>query len=138
MNERITMDEDELTLEIGALLRGLRSCDSQPTAVAWMTRAYKAMERCLSHLEKPAQGVVFLPTRPKLEVVQSLPKFDLEQAKARRYELQQRSISQIVVYPETFLHRGLKVTPRAWTREDTLRLERAAKLKQGVIQKRGR
>ena len=132
------MDADELKLEIGSLLRCLRSCDSQTTAVAWMTRAYTAMERCLPHLETPAQAVVFLPTRPKLEVVQSIPKFDLEQAKARRFELQQRSISQTVVYPETFLHRGLKVTPRAWTREDTLRLERAAKLKQGGIQKRGR
>ena len=121
------MEKSELTSEIGALLRGLRSCDTQTTAVAWMTRAYKMLEHCLPHLETPSQSCIFLQERPKLEIVQAFPN-----------ELQKRAISTTVVYPETFFHPGLKPIPKAWTREDTMRLVRAANISRAVIQKRGR
>ena len=133
------MQEDDITEEIGALLRGLRSCDTQATAVAWMARAYKVMERSLQQMARSEQTrFVFVPERPKLEVVRLVPKFDVRYAQARQTELHERSHNQTVVYPHTFRHPGLKPLPKPWTHEDTLRLERAAKKTAPMIQRLGR
>ena len=134
------MQEDDITEEIGALLRGLRSCDTQATAVAWMARAYKVLERSLEQMVRPEKTrFVFVPDRPKLEVVQLVPKFDVRYAKARQTELHEHSNNQTVVYPQTFMHPGgLKPPPKPWTHEDTLRLERAAKKTALMIQRLGR
>ena len=131
-------EQDKLTTEINSLLRGLRSCDTQATAVAWMARAYKAMEQSLQHVrQEEQQSVVFMPERPKLEIVQAVPKFYATYIGGRRVDLKKRSSNETVVYPSVFLPPGLKPLPKAWTREDTLRLERAAKQKPPMIQRRG-
>lgn len=69
---------EELISHLDVHLRKLRKCDTQATAVAWMTEAYRLMEKSIEALkEKPEQStverVIFLPTAPKIEVVQSLP-----------------------------------------------------------------
>ena len=126
------METEQLTSEIGALLRGLRSCDTQATAVAWMARAYKAMEECIPYLAAPQRGLVFLPATPKFEIVQALPREPVVHVRRSRIPP-----SETVVYPAMFLHPGLKPLPKAWSREDTLCLVRAAKLNPVIIQKRG-
>lgn len=136
------MNRDELTAGIEAKLRGLRSCDTQATAVAWMSGAYKLMEECLLHLgDLPApnerivtrERLVFVPERPSLQVVQNIP----AEVVQRRHPGWPGK-APTVVYPDVFLHPGLKPAPKAWTHADTLRLERAVKEKQPKIQRRGR
>lgn len=140
--------------DINEHLKQLRRCETQATAVAWMTRAYKLLEACLSEIdEKPpavierlvrvqvpfaVEKLVFVPERPKLEVVQSVTAFDVRAAEQRRRQLQEKSHAQTVVYPDVFLPPGLKPLPKPWTREDTRRLERATKSSRPPIQKRGR
>lgn len=132
---------EEVKAEIDKLLKSLRSCDTQATAIAWMTRAYKAMEQCLPYLEAPKRSMIFVPERPQLQIVQEIPKAYNPTlfVNQRRLELQNRSNSQTVVYPDFFMHPGLKPKPKAWTHEDTLRLERAAKARdKPLIQRLGK
>lgn len=137
---------DDLKTDVDAHLRKLRSADTQATAIAWMKKAYTLLEQCVRELDdRPVKHVqherlVFVPERPKLEVVQSVSAFDLAAAKVRREELRLRSMEQTgtVVYPSIFLPPGLKPLPKPWKREDTARLERAAKLGKQAIQRRGR
>jgi hypothetical protein len=137
-SKRIAMEPEKLRSEIDRLLRGLRSCDTQATAIEWMKRAFIAMEHCLEYIE-PAPRLLFVPPAPKLEVAQSIPsKLEAKYLQARREELQIRSMNQTVVYPEVFLPKGLKSLPKPWTREHTRRLERAAMMGAPAIQKRGR
>lgn len=136
-------DKEALCADIEQLLRTLRQCDTQPTAVAWMRKAYTAMERSLEHLSLPERAntverLVFVPAAPMIEVVQSISGFDIKEAEQKRRRLQERSHANTVVYPEVFLPPGLKPLPKAWTRSDTLRLERAAKSKSAPIQRSGR
>lgn len=127
------MSDEELKEEIGKLLRGLRTCDTQATSVAWMKRAFTAMESCLPLLE-PRSSFVVVPARPIIEIAKSLPtKQDVRYIQDRQIELRSRSLNQTVVYPEVFQPPGLRVAPKPWTREDTLRLERAAKLRAGAV-----
>ena len=133
----------ELEEEIDGLLKSLRKCDTQATAVKWMTQAYKAMEKCLDALkERPEQiareRILFLPERPNIEVVSSIGLYDKKLAEHKRRELQNKSASQTVVYPDVFLPKGLKPLPKPWTREDTLRLERASKMGPKRIQRLGK
>lgn len=131
------MNEEELKSEIGALLRGLRSCDTQPEAIKWMTRAYKAMESALQQLNEvapTAARLVFVPARPKLEIV---PSVSLAHIK-RSLGFAPTDQTPTVIYPQMYLHPGLKRSPKAWPHADTLRFENATNLKQSGIQKRGR
>jgi hypothetical protein len=130
------IDRDEISAEIHALLSTLRKCDTQATAVQWMKRAYTTLEQCLEVVDRPVKSSIFLPSIPKLEVVQTIPPIDERELQARRERLQARSICETVVYPPAFQHPGLA---RAWTRKDTLRLESAARSnKIPPIQRRGR
>jgi hypothetical protein len=130
-------DKDRLLAEMDALMRSLRQCDTQATAIAWMTRAYNAMDgatRLVKDLERMVReeaseqrGLIFHIPPPKLEIVQSIPKVIAHrpvEGKKPNYPHN----GQTVVYPDFFLHPGLKPVPRAWTREDTRRLEAAAKM----------
>lgn len=143
------MNREELIAGIESKLRGLRSCDTQPAAVAWMTGAYKLMEACLeqlSELPPPVikervviqerivvrEKLVLVPDRPQLEVVQSIAPH------ARTSQPGWPGRTPTVVYPDVFLHPGLKPAPKAWTHNDTLRLERAVKAKIPAIQRQGR
>jgi hypothetical protein len=133
--------------EMDTLMRGLRKCDTQAAAVDWMTRAYNAMDgatRLIADLERMVReessqqrGLIIQIPKPKLEIVQSIP-----QAIAHRVEDRKpnytTSSGQTVVYPDFFLHPGLKPAPRAWTREDTRRLEAAAKMGPRRIVKQGK
>lgn len=137
------MSDESLEDDILTQLKTLRRADSQATAVAWMTKTYKVLERCLEALkerpqQRPVERLVFAPERPRIEVVQAVPACDMWYAQARRQELQQRSLSQTVVYPAVSSHPGLKPLPKPWTREDTMRLVRAAKNGRPVIQRKGR
>ena len=134
-------DKERVLSEMDALMRGLRQCDTQASAVAWMTRAYNAMDgatRLVKDLERMVReeaseqrGLIFQVPRPKLEIVQSIPTTIAHRPdKKPNY---QRPHGETVVYPEFFLHPGLKPAPRAWTREDTRRLEAAAKMGQRAI-----
>lgn len=133
------MTRDELIAGIESKLRGLRSCDTQATAIAWMSGAYKLMEECVGQLrdlpapeirERVVEKLIFVPERPKLQIVQSLPPI-AHIAKPPRF------VEKTVVYPEMYLHPGLKPAPKAWTHSDTLKLENAAKLRKALIQRRG-
>lgn len=72
---------DPLSIEINEHLKKLRSCDTQATAVNWMTRSYLLMERCIHELEnKPIRTVevvreriVIVPASPQIQVVQEVP-----------------------------------------------------------------
>lgn len=132
------MNRDELMDGISHRLKSLRACDTQATAVAWMAGAYQLMEAALEHLKEqaapqPPVRLVFVPERPKLEVVQSVPLSVVRW----RIGMQPLDRAPTVVYPKSFLHPGLKPAPKAWTHADTLRLENAAKAKAAPIQKRG-
>lgn len=112
------MEREQLITEIESKLRGLRSCDTQATAVKWMADSYKLMEECIAHLkEQPKPSVIYLPPPKTIEVVQRIP---------RDFILHPAPVST-VVYPEQFLHPGLKLPPKAWTHADTLKLERATR-----------
>lgn len=138
-------DKQRVLSEMDALMRSLRQCDTQAAAVEWMTRAYNAMDgatRVIASLDRmlreetsQQRGLVFQIAAPKLEVVQSIPKSlahrgvrDFAAALDAKKPNYTRPNGETVVYPEFFLHPGLKPTPRAWTRSDTLRLEAAAKM----------
>lgn len=148
------MTEDrkrQLLSEMDALMRNLRQCDTQATAIAWMTRAYNAMDgatRLIGDLERMVReeaserrGLVIQIPKPKLEIVQTMPTGNAVRAyqSARdRAQPYQRPGGETVVYPEFFLHPGLKPAPRPWTRADTLRLEAAAKESPRRIVRKGR
>lgn len=124
--------------EMDELMRSLRRCDTQATAVAWMARAYDAMDgaaRVIGDLERMVREeaaeqrglIIHIPKPPRLEIVQTIPKNIAHRAPAAKEPNYRTKDGQTVVYPEFFLHPGLKPAPRAWTREDTRRLEAAAK-----------
>lgn len=147
-------DRQGVLLEMDKLMRSLRQCDTQAQAVEWMTRAYnamdgatqavKALERMLKEEESSAKGLIFHIPAPKLEIVQSLPK-NIAHRRANPNEFRagekvpaySRPSGETVVYPEFFLHPGLKPAPRPWTREDTRRLEVAAKMGPRRIVRKG-
>jgi hypothetical protein len=130
-------NKQRLLSEMDTLMRNLRQCDTQATAVAWMTRAYNAMDgatRLIADLERMVReeaseqrGLIFQVAKPKLEIVQSIPK-NIAHRAIEGKSLYKRPGGETVVYPEFFMHPGLKPAPRAWTREDTRRLEAAAKM----------
>lgn len=131
-------DKQRLLAEMDALMRSLRQCDTQATAITWMTRAYNAMdgatrlvgdlERMLREESSQQRGLIFRVSRPKLEIVQSIPKTIAHRAVEGKKPNYTRPNGETVVYPDFFLHPGLKPSPRPWTREDTRRLEAAAKM----------
>jgi hypothetical protein len=131
-------NKQRLLAEMDALMRGLRQCDTQATAVAWMTRAYNAMDgatRLVKDLERMVReeasekrGLIFQVPAPKLEIVQSVPKHFVHSSALGKTPNYARPNGETVIYPEFFMHPGLKPAPRAWTREDTRRLEAAAKM----------
>jgi len=139
-------NKDRLLSEMDTLMRSLRQCDTQATAIAWMTRAYNAMDgatRLVKDLERMVReeaseqrGLIFQVPRPKLEIVQSIPATIAHRADKRPNYA--RPTGETVVYPEFFLHPGLKPAPRPWTREDTRRLEAAAKMGPRRIVRQGR
>lgn len=130
-------DKQRLLAEMDELMRSLRQCDTQATAIAWMTRAYNAMDgatrlvgdldRMLREESSQQRGLIFQVDRPKLEIVQSIPKNIAHRVEGKPANYARPS-GETVVYPEFFMHPGLKPAPRAWTREDTRRLEAAAKM----------
>lgn len=133
--------------EMDSLMRSLRKCETQAMAVEWMTRAYNAMDgatrivasldRMLREEASQQRGLIFQVAAPKLEIVQSIPKDIAHRAGAKKPNYTTHT-GQTVVYPEFFLHPGLKPAPRAWTREDTRRLEAAAKMGPRRIIKQGK
>lgn len=135
------MNRDELIAGIESKLRGLRSCDTQATAVAWMSDAYRLMEACLKEFEgRPERLVhvvreklVYVPAKPTLQIAQNI-----QEAVVARHPAAWPGKTPTVVYPEVFLHPGLKPAPKAWTHADTVRLERAMKTPATKIQKQGR
>lgn len=140
-------DKAPLLAEMDALMRGLRQCDTQATAIAWMTRAYNAMdgatqaikdlERMVREEASQQRGLVFQVPARKLEIVQSIPKHIVHRAIEGKTPNYQRPGGETVVYPDFFMHPGLKPAPRAWTREDTRRLEVAAKMGPRRIVRKG-
>lgn len=140
--------KQRLLTEMDALMRSLRQCDTQAAAVAWMTRAYNAMDgatRLIGDLERMVReeasekrGRIFQIPRPKLEIVQSIPRNIAHRAVEGKAPSYQRPGGETVVYPEFFLHPGLRPAPRPWTREDTRRLEAAAKMGPRRIVRKGR
>jgi hypothetical protein len=109
-----------------------------------MTRAYNAMDgatRLIGDLERMVReeasersGLIFQIPKPKLEIVLSVPKTMARRANPHvfyagdKMPTYTRPSGETVVYPEFIMHPGLKPPPRAWTREDTRRLEAAAKM----------
>jgi len=136
-----------VTTEMDALMRTLRQCNTQASAVSWMTRAYNAMDgamRAIGDLERRVReeaseqrGLIFHIPAPKLEVVQSIPKTIAHRAPDGKNPNYSRPSGETVVYPDFFMHPGLKPAPRAWTRADTLRLEAAAKMGPRRIVRKG-
>jgi hypothetical protein len=145
----VSADENKrrLLAEMDVLMRSLRQCDTQATAVAWMTRAYNAMDgatRLVADLERmireeasQQRGMIFQVVKPKLEIVQSIPKHFVHSSAVGKTPNYHRPTGETVVYPEFFMHPGLKPAPRAWTREDTRRLELAAKMGPRRIVRKG-
>lgn len=140
--------KDRLLSEMDSLMRSLRQCDTQATAISWMTRAYNAMDaatKAIADLERMVReeaseqrGLIFQIAKPRLEIVQSIPAtiaHRVQEGKKPNYTTQS---GQTVVYPDFFLHPGLKPAPRPWTREDTRRLEAAAKMGAPRIVRKGR
>jgi hypothetical protein len=153
--------KEKLLSEMDTLMRSLRKCDSQATAIEWMTRAYNAMDgatRLVRDLERMVEeesaqtrglvllrekssqqrGLIFQIPKPRLEIVQTIPPVIAHRVIEDKKPNYQRTGGETVVYPEFFLHPGLKKPARAWTREDTLRLEAAQKMGPHRIVKRGR
>lgn len=140
-------DREKVMAEMDALMRSLRQCDTQATAVAWMTRAYNAMDgamRAISDLERMVReeesekrGLIFQIAPPKLEIVQTVPSVIAHRVTSGKRPDYKHN-GQTVVYPDFFLHPGLKPPPKAWTRADTLRLEAASKMGPQRIIKKGR
>lgn len=140
-------NKQRLLAEMDALMRSLRQCETQATAIAWMTRAYNAMDgatRLVKDLERMVReessqqrGLIFQVAKPKLEIVQSIPKSIVHRAIEDKKPNYTRPSGETVVYPEFFMHPGLKPAPRPWTREDTRRLEVAAKMEPRRIVRKG-
>lgn len=138
-------DKQRLLTEMDALMRSLRQCDTQASAVAWMTKAYNAMDgavRLIADLDRMVReessrkrGLVFQIPKPAIEIVQTIPKTIAHRAKNPDYT---RPSGETVVYPDFFMHPGLKPAPRPWTREDTRRLEAASKMSPKRIVRLGR
>lgn len=89
------MTNSPLTDRLDSHLKTLRKADTQAQAIAWMTQAYKLMEEAIRALrEKPEQSTV-----------------------------------ERIVYVESAMlpvvhHCPAPPTAKAWTRADTLRLEK--------------
>lgn len=134
------METAELKGQIEKQLKTLRSADSQKEAVAWMTSAYRLMEECLGHLSAPKEievirfreKLVYVPERPKLQVVQSLPRIQMHSICPPVW-----SRGPTIVYPEVPMSPPQR---KAWTHKDTLKLENAMKFSRAQlkIQKRSR
>lgn len=134
------MDKAEVLKEMDALMRALRQCETQAAAVAWMARAYTAMdgatktisvlERLLREESSERRGLIFQIPPPKLEIVQFIPKTIARYVPEGKVPNYVRPNGETVVYPDFFLHPGLKPAPRPWKREDTRRLQAAAKMRQ--------
>lgn len=137
-----------LLSEMDALMRSLRQCDTQASSIAWMTRAYNAMDgatRLIGDLERMVREeasekrwMIFQVSAPKLEIVQTVPQNIAHRVVIGQKTYCQRKDGETVVYPDFFLHPGLKPAPKPWTREDTRRLEAAAKMGPRRIVKMGR
>lgn len=127
----------ELQVEIDGHLRKLRAADTQAAAIAWMKKAYLLLEECQQQLkDRPAQVVkerlVFVPDRPKLEIVSELPRGLLARTRPPLTWFN----GETVVYPAVPMPPAKpqpRPEPKAWTHKDTLRLERQCR-----IQRRGR
>jgi hypothetical protein len=144
-------ERQALLAEMDSLMRSLRKCDTQATAVQWMTRAYKAMdgatqaiaalERMVREEASEQRGLIFHLPKPKIEVVQSIPQGAVmaHRAEPTKPATYTRPSGETVVYPDFFLPPGLKPLPKAWTRDDTRRLaaERFSRRERQIV-KRGR
>jgi hypothetical protein len=139
--------KNRLLSEMDALMRSLRKCDTQAAAIDWMTRAYNAMDgatRLIADMERMVReessqqrGLIFQIAPPTLEIVQSIPPVIAHRHVEGKKPNYTTHSGQTVVYPDFFLHPGLKPAPRAWTRADTLRLEAAAKMGPRRIVRKG-
>lgn len=110
--------ENELFVsEIDAHLRALRCADNQAAAIAWMKTAYQLLERAADDLKRPRVFAVH-------SCIGTAPTFMLTPPK--RLELVQPGWSQP---PRGFFDPQVKTVvysqPKAWTRADTIRLERS-------------
>ena len=123
----------KLKAEMDALLRSLRQCDDQASAVKWMAGAYDAMDgalRLIASLERrvreeasEAKGLIFYVPKPKIEVVQTISQgIDPRANSIKNGYLYYAPPSQTVVYPEIVLHPGLKPLPKPWTVSDDRKL----------------
>lgn len=146
MTTALDKDKQDLFAECDTLRRSLRKCDTQALAIEWMTRAYNAMDKALGVIEamdkqsrlesSQDKGLIFQIQKPVFEIVQSIPKNIVHRAPERKATVQHQG--QTVVYPDFFLHPGLKPEPKPWTRKDTLRLENAANYGPRRIVRKGR
>jgi len=110
-----------LVSEMDELMRSLRKCDTQATAIAWMTRAYNAMDgaiRAIGDLNRMVReesskqrGLIFQLPAPKVEIFQSIPKTIVHRHESKKPTYAHNG--QMVVYPDFFMHPGLKPLPRA-------------------------
>ena len=147
MTAQLENDKQDLFKEMDDLHRSLRKCDTQALAVQWMTRAYNAMDAALRVIEamdkekrleaSDGKGLIFQIKRPELEIVQSIPTNIAHRVSSDRKATYQRQ-GQTVVYPDFFLHPGLRPEPKAWTHKDTLKLEAAQKMGPRRIIRKGR
>ena len=132
----MTIDERELRGEIETLLRTLRAANDQPSAVAWMKKAYVAMEACLRAIEERPQSsslgtLVYVRVPPKLVIAQSIPKRAPTQSPRVWYE------GETVVYPEMPMPPSLAAPPRPFTISDSRKLAAQTEAKRR-IQRLGR
>jgi hypothetical protein len=115
-------DREELVANLDAHMRMLRHADTQATAVAWMKTAHELLRRCANELDRPhiysVPGHFGAPTfmlAPPKPLVLPAPGF----RKAGPVWLN----GATVVYNDSRTAAPPK-NSRAWTRKDTLRLER--------------
>lgn len=106
----------DLPYRLNSHLKKLRQADSQASAVAWMTAAYKLMEEAIEELkQKPVtstiERLIFVPEERKIEVVQAIPKEVLPVVHRLK--------------PEVF--------GKAWTHQDTHRLEKHSPWKEAAL-----
>lgn len=110
----------------------LRSCDTQKTAVAWMTRAHELMGVCMDRLAEKAKepSPIIMPQRPQLVVVNNMREV-LREVVARGPGQRPGWFDpkvKTVIYPvRPDPPPGSVLAPKAWTHVDTLRLERAVR-----------
>lgn len=117
------MENQDLVDAIDAHLRLLRHADTQQLAIAWMKQAHQLLTMCAGELERPKVFAVpghfgaptFTLTPPSGLV---LPKPGFKASPPVWFK------GETVVYAQR---------TKAWTRKDTLRLEReSARKKQGA------